>query len=457
MRKFIGNKAFYMLVLSVAVPIMVQNGITNFVNLLDNLMVGQIGTEQMSGVSIINHLIFVFNVCIFGACSGAGIFCAQYYGSKDYDGIRDSFRFKLIACLVMCVIATLLFVFKGEFLISLFLNDTENPEQLALTLKYAKEYLDVIVLILVPHAVAQAYASTQRETGETVWPMLAGIASVLTNLVFNYILIFGKFGFPAMGVAGAAIATFISKLVEMGICVGWTHLNLDKNPYAVGLFSSFKIAPYVAVQITKKGTPLILNEILWATGTATLIQCYSVRGLNVVAGVNIASTVYNLFNLVFMALGSAVSIIVGQQLGAGELDKAKDSAVKLIFFAVVSCSFVGALIVALSGVFPDFYNTTDAVKEIARLLIIAVGIYMPIQAFNHTTYFTMRSGGQTIVTFLFDSVFMWTVAIPFAYVLSRFTDMPIFPLYLACHLIEVIKCVIGGTLIKKGVWIRKIV
>ncbi len=457
MRKFIGNKAFYILVLSVAVPIMVQNGITNFVNLLDNLMVGQIGTEQMSGVSIINHLIFVFNVCIFGACSGAGIFCAQYYGTRDFDGIRYSFRFKLIACIIMCAVATLLFKLKGDTLISLFLNDAENPGQLALTLKYARDYLDVIILILVPHAIAQAYASTQRETGETVLPMIAGIAAVITNLVFNYILIFGKFGFPVMGVKGAALATFISKLVEMGICVGWTHLNKDKNPYAVGLYRSFKIAPYVAAQITKKGTPLILNEILWSMGTATLIQCYSIRGLNVVAGVNIASTVYNLFNLVFMALGSAVSIIVGQQLGAGELEKAKDSAVKLIFFAVVSCSVVGLVIVALSGVFPEFYNTTAEVKEIARLLIIAVGIYMPIQAFNHTSYFTMRSGGQTIVTFLFDSVFMWVVAIPFAFVLSRFTALPIFPLYLACHLIEIIKSFIGAALIKKGVWIRKIV
>ncbi len=457
MRKFIGSKAFYILVLSVAVPIMVQNGITNFVNLLDNLMVGQIGTEQMSGVSIINHLVYVYNVCIFGACSGAGIFCAQYYGTRDYNGIRSSFRFKLIACFAMCLIGMVLFIFKGEELISLFLNDAENPEQLALTLKYAKDYLKVIILILFPHAIAQAYASTQRETGETVLPMIAGIAAVLTNLVFNYILIFGKFGAPAMGVQGAALATFISKIVEMAICVGWTHLNKDKNPYVVGLYSSMKIEPYVAMQITKKGTPLILNEILWALGSAALIQCYSVRGLNVVAGVNIASTVYNLFNLVFMALGSAVSIIVGQQLGAGELDKAEHSAVKLIFFAVISCSFVGLIIIALSGLFPEFYNTTAEVKEIARMLIIAIGIYMPIQAFNHTSYFTIRSGGQTIITFLFDSVFMWVVAIPFAFVLSRYTALAIFPLYLACHLIEIIKSFIGAALIKKGVWVRKIV
>ncbi len=457
MRKFIGNKAFYMLVLSVAVPIMIQNGITNFVNMLDNLMVGQIGTEQMSGVSIINHLMYVYNVCIFGACSGAGIFCAQYFGTKDYKGIRDAFRFKLIACTLMCIVAIGLFLIKGDFLISLFLNDTENPEQLALTLKYAKDYLYVIVLIMFPHAIAQAYASTQRETGETVLPMIAGITAVFTNLIFNYILIFGKFGFPVMGVQGAAIATFLSKLVEMAICVIWTHVNKEKNPYAVGLYKSFRISKSVAAQITKKGSPLILNEILWSTGTAILVQCYSIRGLDVVAGVNIASTVYNLFNLVFIALGSAISIIIGQLLGAGDLEKAKDYSTKLIFFSVASCTAVGIIIIVLSPIFPELYNTTAAVKEIAKMLIIATGIYMPIVAFNHATYFTLRSGGQTIITFLFDSMFMWVVAIPFAFILSRFTNIPIFELYLACHLIDGVKVIFGTYLLKKGVWIKRIV
>ena len=199
------------------------------------------------------------------------------------------------------------------------------------------------------------------------------------------------------------------------------------------------------------------NEILWAAGMAVLNQCYSLRGLEAVAALNISTTISNLFNVVFMAMGSSISILVGQLLGAGKMEEARDTDRKLIVFSVLSCFVLGGLMIVLSPLFPKVYNTSDQVKTLAVLLLRVAAGCMPLHAFIHASYFTMRSGGKTIVTFLFDSVYLWCVNIPLAYVLSRFTGLPMAPLYLCCQLIDFIKCAIGFVLVKKGIWLNNIV
>lgn len=456
-KKLIGNREFYKIVLAVAVPIMIQNGITNFVGLLDNIMVGRIGTEQMSGIAIVNQLMMVFNISIFGAISGAGIFGAQFFGCDDHKGVRDTFRFKLYACLLIVIVGLLIFIFAGEPLILLYLHGEGMEEQLNAALVYGKEYLAVMLVGLFPFALEQVYTSTLRECRETMVPMKAGIAAVLVNLVFNYLLIFGKFGFPELGVAGAAIATVVSRFVQAAIVIIWTHKHADRMKFITGAYASPVIPLGLVGNILKKGTPLIVNEILWAAGMAYLMQCYSVRGLSAIAALNISSTISNLFNTVFIAMGSAIAIIVGQLLGAGKMDEAKDTDTKLIAFSVACCVGIGGILALTAPLFPMMYNTSEEVKELATAFIRIVACCMPMAAFIHASYFTLRSGGKTIVTFLFDSVFLWCASIPLAYVLSRYTTLHVIPLYLACQLIDIIKCVIGFILVKKGVWIQNIV
>lgn len=456
-KKLFGDKTFYKMVLAVAVPIMIQNGITNFVGLLDNIMVGRIGTEQMSGIAIVNQLLMVFNLSIFGAISGAGIFGAQFFGCKDHKGVRHTFRFKLYICLAIVVVGILIFCCFGENLIRMYLHGEGNEQALEAALYYGQQYLWMMLIGLLPFGVEQIYTSTLRECGETMVPMKAGIAAVLVNLVLNYLLIFGKFGFPELGVVGAAIATVISRYVQATIVVIWTHKHTREMPFIVGAYKELTIPSHLAGNIIAKGTPLMINEILWSAGMATLMQCYSVRGLDTVAALNISSTITNLFNVVFIALGSAISIIVGQLLGAGKMQEAKDTDTKLIAFSVFSCVGIGLVLILLAPLFPMLYNTSDNVKELATwFLRIAAGC-MPLAAFTHASYFTLRSGGKTVITFLFDSVFLWCVSTPLAFVLSRYTDMPIVPLYLTCQLIEILKCILGFVLVKKGVWLQNIV
>ena len=335
------------MVLAIVVPIIIQNAITNFVNLLDNIMVGQVGTEQMSGVSIANQLMFVFNLCVFGGISGAGIFSAQFHGANNQEGVRHCFRYKLYLCAVLIVAALAIFLGGGEFLINRFLHDEADPARIATTLSHGMDYLHVMLWGMLPFALTQVYASTLRECGETKLPMIAGIVAVFVNLAFNYLLIFGHLGFPRLGVRGAAIATVLSRFVELAIVVVGTHANTDRYRFVKGVYSSFRVPGDLAREITLKGMPLLVNEALWSMGMTVLVQCYSQRGLDVVAAMNISSTVSNLFSVAILSMGSATAIIVGQSLGANDMARAKDQAWKLIAFSLFLSA--GTLVLDAAG------------------------------------------------------------------------------------------------------------
>ncbi len=457
MKKLIGDKAFYKMVLAIAIPIMIQNGITNFVSLLDNIMVGQVGTDQMSGVAIVNQLLFVFNLCIFGGVSGAGIFTAQFFGQDNHEGVRDTFRFKLIICGVITLIGLGILVAYSKEFILLYLHEDGGASNLEATLDYAMKYMRIMLIGLVPFAISQAYSSTLRETGETVLPMKAGIVAVVVNLCINYLLIFGKFGFPKLGIEGAAIGTVIARYIECLIVAIWTHQHQGRHYFIKGVYRNFKVPVELAKRILIKGMPLILNETLWAAGTAMLMQCYSVRGLAVVAGLNIATTIANLFNVIFIALGSAIAIIVGPLLGAGKMEEAKDTAYKMITFSVVCCLVIGGMMAIVAPAFPSIYNTTNEVKALATWFIRIAALCMPIYGFLHASYFTIRSGGKTFITFLFDSVYLWVISVPLAFCLAHYTGLHILPVYLLCQLIDLVKCIVGYVLLKKGVWLENLV
>ncbi len=455
--KYFGNKAFYKTVFGIAIPIMIQNGITNFVSLLDNVMVGQIGTEQMSGVAIVNQLMFIFFLCMFGGLSGVGIFTAQYYGYKDDEGIRHTFRYKFWLGLIIVIIAATIFLIFGTPLIQSYLNGTEDGGDPVAALHYGEDYLKVILLSLPGIYITQLYASTLRECGETKVPMFASVTAVVVNLFFNYLLIFGKFGFPKLGVVGAAIATVISRYVEMTIVVFWCTKHRKSHTYFSGLFRTMRVPKELVFKFFRTGMPILVNEGLWSVGIALLAQAYSTRGMNVVAGQNIANTINNIFNIVFIAMGDAVAILVGQALGAGDLERAKDWTRKLIVTGIMSAILTGSIMFATSGLFPQMYNTNDQAREIATAFLMIQAVAMLKDSFLHCSYFALRSGGKTIITFLFDSVFMMVVSVPLAYFLSRYTNLSVIWIFALVHVADLIKCVIGYVLLKKGVWIRNIV
>lgn len=452
---YIGDRAFYKRTLAIAVPMIIQNTVTNLVNLLDNLMVGSLGTEQMSGVAIVNMFIFVFNLAIFGAISGAGIFTAQFNGRGDVDGVRYTLRAKLVISTLIGILGVAIIGGFGHSLISAFLHEGTEGD-LALTLFSGENYLSYIIIGLIPFALSQVYASTLRETGETVVPMIASVASIATNFIFNALLIFGLFGFPALGVVGAAIATAISRFVELAILVIYTHTHKAKCPFAVGVFNNFRVPAPLLKQIILKGAPILANELFWSLSVTMCNQCYSTRGLDVVAAMNISFTLQNLLSVAYFALSSSIAIIVGNLLGAGKLEEAKSEDKKLLAFAVlVGCIMMGVQF-SVSEIFPLLYETTADVRELSGYILRCFALTMPAAALATSTYYTIRSGGRVYITMLFDSVYAWVVVMPVVFVLAYFTTIPFTILLPIVLVVENLKLIPGLVLVHKGIWVRQI-
>lgn len=456
-KKFVGDRQFYKRVLLMVVPMILQNLVTNFVSLIDNIMVGQIGTEQMSGVSIVNQFIFVFNVTIFGAVSGPSIFGAQFFGKRDHDGQRHTVRFRLIVCTVIIAVAASLFSIFDRQLISLYLSKDDAPEVITRTLGYGREYMRIMLIGLLPFGIGQAYSSVVRECGETKIPMIGAMSAVGVNLLLDYGLIFGKLGMPKLGVKGAAIATVISKMIEASVVIIYVHTHTDKNKYIVGLYKSMYIPRRLVKDMIVKSTPLLVNEFLWAAGMSVIAQCYSVRGLDVVAARNISGTMTNLFGSVYLQLGACIAIIVGAKLGANMLQEARDLDNKLLFFSVSATVVLCIVIIPLAPLFPALYNTTDEIRALSTYMITIQAIAMPMWSYTNACYFTLRSGGRTGITFLFDFCYTWLFMIPLGFILAYMTDMNIHLLYAVITLSEVVKVVIGYLMVRSDIWINNIV
>lgn len=455
--RMFGDRDFYAQAVAVVVPIIIQNTVSNVVSLLDNVMVGRVGTLQMSAVAIVNQLLFVFNLCIFGGLAGAGIFATQYAGAHDDKGVRDCFRVKWMIALSMLACALVVLIAFPKRLIGMYLAQETAQADAAATLGFGMDYLTVMLWGLLPFGVSQVYASTLREVGETRLPMFASVAAILVNLVFNYFLIFGKCGFPELGVTGAAIATVLSRYVETAVIMVYTHMKSHHFGFIRGAYRSLRVPKPLMISILRRGTPLLVNEFLWSSGMAVLLQCYSVRGLDVVAACNIATTVSNLFKVVFLSMGNAVAIMVGQALGANDIERAKNCTWRLMTLSVGSNLIMATLLALFAPAIPNVYNTEPHVRQIATQLIYVVAVMMPAYSFSHCCYFTLRSGGKTIITFLFDSVFTWCVNVPAAWLLAYKTGLGIVPLYFGVQALEMVKVVVGFVLVKKGVWIHNVV
>lgn len=451
------DRSYIKKLLIIAIPIMIQNGISNFVNLLDNLMIGQVGTNALSGVAIANQLIFVFFLVIFGATAGVGIFTAQYKGKGDDEGIRYTFRFKIVFNTILSAVCVLFLFFASPFLINLFLQGEGDPADARETLEIGVNYMNIILISLIPIGLTQAYAGTLRDLGSTKVPMYSSLCAIFVNLVGNYILIYGHFGLPALGAEGAAIATVISRFVELSILVIYTGKHGDLFPFIRGAFKDFRIPRELVTKYFLKSLPLMANETLWSLGMTTINQCYSYRSLDAVAALNIDSTLWNLMGVAFIAMGEAVGIMMGHILGAGELADAKKKAYTMRRFTVLCGIIFGTIMVAISSVFPLLYNTSEYVRTLATGFIMISAVLMPFCSYTHASYFIMRSGGNTLITFIFDSVYTWVLVVTTAYVLSRFTNMDITLMFAIVRGLEIVKCVVAYFFVRSDVWVRNIV
>jgi putative MATE family efflux protein len=447
MKHLIGDKSFYRRLIAVALPIVVQQLITSSVQLVDNIMVGSLGEQAIDSVAVVNQLYFIVILVVFGILGGAGVYTAQYFGSKDFDKLQQTFRFKVIAALFIVFLSFIILTFFGSFFISLF---TENPD----IISGGMSYLKIVRFSMIPWAFSVSISFTFREIGITKPLLRVSLITILTNTILNYLLIFGSFGFPELGIEGAAIATVISRALEATLFI---ILAIKRGKvFNSNIKDMLKINPVVLKAIIMMAIPLMLNEILWSTGQTVFIEAYSTRGDNAYAAANITQAVSQLVFVIFGGISTAIAVMVGNTLGENKLEQARENSKKLIFASVVTAFCMGIILFILSYFIIDIYNVMDETKQFAAFNIRINAITIPIVAFNISMYFTLRAGGDTKSTFIMDSGYMWLIQVPTIFLLSRLTDLPITMLFLIVQLLEIPKMGFAYARYRKGNWIRNL-
>lgn len=453
--KLIGDRHFYKYLLGITVPIILQNLITNLISLIDNIMVGRLGTEEVAAVAIISQILVIYTLTLFGTVSGAGIFTTQYFGKGDHERLKYMIRYKVLAGLIITVIMCTVFLTLDDAIIGAYLSDGGYGDcDLAKTLELAKTYLRIVVIGFIPGAVTQVISGTLFESGNTTVPMIGGFCAIISNTVLNFILIFGIGCFEEMGVAGAAVATAVSRFVELAVVLWYVVRNIEKHSYFKSALKGLYIPGCEVRRILLKGIPLIINEFACSFGMSLVTLSYSKYGVAVIAGRNISGTVVSLFDTAFRAFGYAVGILAGKRLGAGMFEEAVSEVKKTNALAVAVSVLTAVAVFCVSGLIPSLYQVSDEAKETAVFFMRVSAVFMPLSCAANLLYFTMRAGGRIYTTFLLDGGFLLFVSVPTAFLLNGVLSVRMLAVVLS--LTTVIKVVAGVILFERRVWVKKL-
>lgn len=447
MKQFIGDKAFYKQLIAVALPIVLQQLITTSVQLVDNVMVGKLGDQAIGSVAAVNQLYFVVILITFGALGGAGIFSAQYFGSKNFDKLKQTFRFKIIIGMIIAFTSLILFSLFGRSLISLFSTNE-------VTIQGGLDYLNIIKWSAFPWILSVAISNTFRETGVTKPLLYISIITIFTNAILNFILIFGYLGFEPMGIVGAAIATLIARFLEFGLTL--ILVKTRGQSFSTNIFELHKIEPKLLLSIIIMALPLTLNEALWSSGQTVFFHAYARRGDSALSAITITGTISQLVFVTFSGIATAVAVMVGNTLGKNELEKAMDNAKKLIAFSVFIAMITGVILMGLSFFIVNIYDVSQATKDIASFNIRVNALFIPIYSFNVAIFFILRAGGDTKSTFLMDAFYMWIIPVPVALTLSYLTQLPVTIMFFLVQMLDIPKMVFGLARYRKKRWVKNL-
>lgn len=445
MNKYFGNKTFNFMVLSVAIPIMLQNLVTTSVSLVDSLMVGQLGDAAIGGVAAVNRFFMIMNFGTFGVVNAAGIFIAQYFGAKNEERMKESFRFSIWGAYVIILPFFLIALFFPREILHFFTQDEILIETGALYLRYA-------CYTFLPLGCSIAVSCAMRCIGEAKIPLFISVISVLTNTFFNYCLIFGHFGFPCLGVVGAALATLIARLLELLLLL--TALKIGDFPFKSKITQLHHIPFSLIKQITYKAAPLCLNEILWSAGNAMILKLYGTRGSHVLSGYAITTTTTDIFFTLFSGMAVATTVMVSQPLGANQLEKAKENGYHMIGFSISVAVMFAVLMFGMSFIVPYLYSSASSdVLLVAQKMIHVQALCFILYTINTQNYFIVRAGGDTKSTLIMDSCFMWICNIPLLAIIAYFTQIDIFLMYLIGQSCELFKMILSTSLLRKEKWV----
>jgi len=442
------DKNFYKTMLVLALPIVAQNLILSSLNLVDNIIIGGLNAAAIASVGLANQYFFLLNLVLFGICSGSSIFIAQFWGNRDIKNIKRILGLCLITGVTASAIFTILGLIFPRQILKLFSEDAD-------VIKMGSDYLRIIVFSYVLSAVSFSYSFALRSIRQVKTPMYVSAVALVINTFLNFSLIYGMFGLPRLGIRGSAIGTLIARTVEMTLLLFIVYKN--ELPIAASFKELFDLPGKFVKRFYKITGPVILNESVWALGVSIYSVVYAHMGTDVIASTTISSTVERIIWVIFLGLGNACAIMIGNKIGEGKEEEIFLYAKRFIVINPLSAAVMGVVVYFISPVFLMAYNISPTVLEYARKNLIVFSIFLAFRAFNFTSIVgILRSGGDTTFSLLMDLGGVWLVGVPMAYLGGILLKLPIYYVYAMVSCEELLKVVLGLPRILSKKWINNL-
>lgn len=442
------DRKFRSAVLSIALPLAAQNFIMSAVNLVDVMMIGSLGDVAIAATGVANQVFYVYSILLFGIYSGAAVFLSQFWGKEDVAGIRRTMGYMLVPGIAFSLVFTLGAEFFPDTLLGIYTSDPAVVEA-------GRGYLRIIGLSYMLNGITFAYAFTCRCTGRVKLPMLSSVVSVVANVSFNYILIFGKLGLPALGLVGAAIATVIARVLEGALLLVVVYIK--KLPAAARLREMLRFDRAFFSQFCKTSAPVIINEGLWSIGTSMYNVIYGLLGTTALAAIQIVSTVINLFLVFCRSLSNAAAVLIGNKIGAGDEEGAKTYAMNFMLLQPLLGVGIAALLLAARPGILALFNTTEATFTAAWTLLGLHAIVIVPKHFNALVIVGIcRAGGDTVYSAVMEVALIWLIALPLGFLGARL-GLSVGWVFLLISSEEIIKVGIGLVRVLSGKWVHNVV
>ncbi|MEG0308566.1 MAG: MATE family efflux transporter [Clostridium sp.] len=446
--KITSDKKFYKLLFSISVPIAIQNLITFAVSMIDTLMVGSLGEVQLSSVAIANNLFFILMILMFGLAGGSNIMISQYWGKKDVDTIHKILSIMYRVCIVIIV----MFIGIAAILPRQFMNIFSNDMAV---IEGGASYLRIVSIGYLFYGVTNCTIMMLRGVKTVKISMVVYSASLAVNAFFNWIFIFGKFGFPAMGIQGAAIATVLARIVEFIIILIFMKYFEDKIKLKPK--NLMKVDKIILKDFVSTCTPVLFNELLWSTGASMISVIVAELGTSTVAANSINGVAHQFVTVFIFGLSNATAVIIGNTIGEGKKHKAKEYAFTIGVFSILMGLMAGVIVYLIRPLIVELYNVPEATKIIAMEIMSVTSVVVVFQALGVNLMMgVLRGGGDAKFVLINDLVFMWLVAIPGGFIAVRVFNMPIIPVFFIIKSDEIIKSFVAMIRVGSGKWVRDV-